>query len=308
ARFADLSLDEPTVAQVLGTAPTIVGRLATSPAGLEIHALRMEGVGATATADGTAALDGRSLDVTLAAELADIAPVAHSLGAAAAGRGAAAGGGLAANMHLTRTAADPSVRFAGTADFDALVVDERAADLLGPTVHASAEGVSGAAGVQLDAARLAGAAVTLETSGTAGDSLNLAYRLELPKLAALSRLAGQELCGSTTIAGTITGPRAAPVLSGQLSAESLRVADLAVASASGTFNARNLGAHPEGDLTLDLLAQAQRLSVATAYQRREDGTLALTGLKLTAPQGGVSGDVSLLPTGLLDEIGRASCR
>src|SRR5262249_34154945 len=54
ARFADLSLDEPTVAQVLGTAPTIVGRLATSPAGLEIHALRMEGVGATATADGTA--------------------------------------------------------------------------------------------------------------------------------------------------------------------------------------------------------------------------------------------------------------
>jgi translocation and assembly module TamB len=293
ARFTDFAVDEPTVTALLGTAPTIVGRLATSSTGLEINALRIGGAGATATADGTAALDGRSLDLNVVAAVTDIAPVADSLGAAAGGR-------FAGTLHLTRTAADPAFRFAGTAGLEDLAIDERVADLLGSAVHATAEGVLGPTDVQLDAARLAGAAITLEASGKAGDNLDLAYRLELPRLATLSRLAGTELAGSTTVTGNIRGARAAPVLAGDLSAESLRVADLVVESASGRLSARNLGAHAEGDLTLDLQVKQQRLSLATAYRRQEDGTLTLSDVKLTVPHGGASGQLALLPGGLLD--------
>src|SRR4029453_3265914 len=134
----------------------------------------------------------------------------------------------------------------------------------------------------------------------AGNTLDLAYRLELPRLAALSHLAGTELAGRSTITASIRGVRAVPVHAGDLSAEYLRVADLVVESASGRFSARNLGAHPEGEIALDLLARAQHLSPATAYRRKEDGTLALTDVKLTVPHGAASGQLALLPGGLLD--------
>ena len=293
AHFADLAIDEPMATTLLGATPMIAGRLATSPTGLEIHGLTIEGAGGSATADGTIGLDGRTLDLKIATAVADIAPIAEPLRATAGGR-------LGGTLHLTRTVANPGYRFAGTADLNDLVVDDRVADLLGRTVHATAQGAVDDTGVQVDASRLEGAAVALEASGKAGDNIDLAYRLALPKLAALSRLAGTTLAGNATVTGTVKGSHDAPVLTGQMAADSMRVADVSIASANGTFSARNLGAHPEGDLALDLLAQAQRLSLATAYRRKEDGTLALSGLKLTAPQGAASGEMALLPGGLLD--------
>ncbi len=293
ARFADLAVDEPAVARLLGVAPTIAGRFLATSAAIDFGALKIEGAGGAVTADGRVGLDGRSLDLSIAVVVADVSPAATSVGIPARGR-------LAGRLRLTRSAADPGYRFAGTADLDDFALDERTDDLLGPTVHASAGGVLSGATIQLDAAEVAGAAVRLAANGRIADRLDLDYRLELPRLAALSRIVGTDLAGNAAISGNLSGPRESPVLSGVMSGDGLGVAGLAIPSAQGRFSARELGAHPQGELALDLVSGAQRLSFSTAYQRREDGALALSDLKLTAPRTTLAGDLSVQSSGLLD--------
>ncbi|MGH6962715.1 MAG: hypothetical protein ACREE7_19725, partial [Dongiaceae bacterium] len=132
------------------------------------------------------------------------------------------------------------------------------------------------------------------------DGFDLDYRLGLPRLAALSRIVGTDLAGNATISGNLTGPRDSPILAGVVSGDGLGVAGLAIPSAEGKFSARDLGAHPQGELALDLVAGAQRLSFSTSYQRRDDGAVALSGLKLTAPKTALAGNLSIQPNGLLD--------
>jgi translocation and assembly module TamB len=293
ARFAGLRVDEPTAASLIGAAPTIDGRFLVSPDAIDISALKMEGAGGTVAVAGRAGRDGRSLDLDVDAAVADVSPVATAFGLTARGR-------FAGKTHVTRSPADPGYRFAGTADLNDLAVDERVAALLGPSVHANAEGVLNGATVQLDSAEITGAVIRLAANGRAGDAFDLDYRLELPQLAALSRLAGTDLAGNAAISGKLSGPRSSPDLAGNVSGDSLSVAGSTSASVAGTFSARGLGAHPQGDVALDLVAEGQRLSLSTAYQRREDGVIALSDLKLTAPQTALAGDMSVQPGGLLD--------
>jgi translocation and assembly module TamB len=293
ARFADLAVDEPTVTKLLGVAPTITGRLLVSPAAIDIGALKIEGAGGTVTADGTVGLDGRSLDLNIATAVADISPVATSFGVSAGGR-------LAGKLQLTRSDADPRYRFAGSADLDDFALDERTTDLLGPIVHARAEGVLSDTAIQLDSAEIVGAAIRLAADGRVADGFDLDYHLELPRLAALSPIVGTDLAGNATISGDLTGSREAPVLSGALSGDGLGVGGLAIPSAEGKFSARELGAHPQGELALDLVAGAQRLSFSTTYQRWDDGAVALSDLKLTAPRTKLAGNLTVQPSGLLD--------
>ena len=74
---------------------------------------------------------------------------------------------------------------------------------------------------------------------------------------------------------------------------------MAIESVEGNISVADLGARPQGRLGLDLVAQAQRLSFATEYRLREDGAVAFTDLRLTAPQTSVAGDIAVLPAGLL---------
>jgi len=293
AQFADFAIDETAVASLLGASPTVSGRLLFSPAAIDIASLKIEGAGSTVTAAGTAGRDGRPLDLDVEAVVADVSPVATAFGVTASGR-------FAGKAHVTRSVADPGYRFAGTADLNDLAVDERVAALLGPTVHASAAGVLNATTVQLDSADIAGASIRLAANGRAGDAFDLDYRLELPELAALSRLAGTALAGSATISGKLSGPGSSPDLAGKVSGDALSVAGSAIASVEGKFSARGLAPHPQGDLALDLVAGGQHLAFSTFYQRRDDGVVALSDLTLKAPQTALAGDMSVHASGLLD--------
>ena len=113
------------------------------------------------------------------------------------------------------------------------VVDGRSVGLLGPHMRATAEGSMGAAGMAIESAQLAGTEGQLTASGTIGDDLDLAYRLELSRLAALSPLVGRDLAGSATVAGKLTGRPASPTIDGAFSGRALRVASLAIETAEG---------------------------------------------------------------------------
>jgi len=292
-QLVHLGIADPTAAALLGAAPAFSGTIAATARDIDIGTLTIDGAGASVTAGGRMALDARTLRLNVAATVADIAPVTASLGVAARGR-------LAGRIQLTRTPEDPRLSFVGTMESEGLVVDEATSALLGPSVRASAEGSFGDAGVMLDAARIEGSAALLTANGRVGDTLALDYRLELPRLAALSTLAGIELDGGLAVVGDVKGPAASPALTGALTGDALRLADIAVASAEGHVNARDLGGRPQGDIALDLVAQAQRLSLATSYRLQEEGAVALDGLRIAVPQTSLTGDLVLLPGGLAD--------
>jgi autotransporter translocation and assembly factor TamB len=106
-----------------------------------------------------------------------------------------ASGHLAGELDLMRPAADGTRRFAATAGADELVVNGRSVALLGPHMRATAAGSLGAAGMAIESAQLAGTEGQLTAGGTIGDELDLAYRLELLRLATLSLLVGRDLAG-----------------------------------------------------------------------------------------------------------------
>jgi autotransporter translocation and assembly factor TamB len=87
-------------------------------------------------------------------------------------------------------------------------------------------------------------------------------------------LARIDLAGSATIAGDLAGPMRSPALAGTISGDGLRVGGMAIESVEGNVEVADLGARPRGRLGLDVVAQAQRLSVATEYRLREDGGVA----------------------------------
>src|SRR4029453_9724237 len=120
---------------------------------------------------------------------------ADDIGGLTALAGVTATGRLGANLRLQRNPADPLTHVAGTATLDDLTLDLPGAELLGQQVRASLEGALGDAGFDIPAARIEGAAATLRAHGRFGDALDLACRLELPRLAALSALANIPLAG-----------------------------------------------------------------------------------------------------------------
>jgi translocation and assembly module TamB len=290
--FRDLALAEPTLMKLLGTAPAIKGALVATDTTVEIRALEIAGPGGTLTADGTVGVDGASLDLDLAAAVPEIAPLTASLVGAVGGR-------LAGKLHITRARPDPQLHFAGTADLTSLHAPEPAAALLGHSVHASAEGALDGGRVMLRSVQIEGAATRVTAGGTIGDTLDLQYRLELPRLAALAPFTRIDLAGSSTITGDLAGPMKSPALAGAISADALRVGGVPVESVDGNISVVDLVARPQGRLGLDLVARAQRLSLATEYRWMEDGAVALTDLRLAAPQTLLTGDIAVLPAGLL---------
>src|SRR5262249_1210143 len=158
-----------------------------------------------------------------------------------------------------------------------------------------------AAGViDLDSARVGGVDGELTAKGRIAETVQADYRLALPRLAALAPLLGIGLEGEATLTGTIAGSAASPDLSAALQARAVRSAGVAFDSATGRIAARDLVNRLNGALALDLTSQRQRLSLATNYRLREDGAIALEDLRLNAPQTALSGDLSVLPAGLLD--------
>jgi autotransporter translocation and assembly factor TamB len=140
--------------KLLGTAPAIDGTFVATDTTLEIGTLEITGSGSTLTADGTVGLDGASLDLNLAAAVPETAPLTGSVAGATGGR-------LAGKLHVTRAPPDSQLHFAGTADLTDLHAPEPAAAMLGPTVHASAEGALEGGSVTLRVAQIESAATRL---------------------------------------------------------------------------------------------------------------------------------------------------
>src|SRR5262249_38472006 len=209
-------------------------------------------------------------------------------------------GHFTGGLTLLPISADGRRRFEATATIDSPTIDHRSLGIFGPQMEATARGSIAAGRIEIDSARVGGADGGLTATGRVADTVEADYRLTLPRLATLAPLLGIDVAGDVTVTGTIAGSASSPDLNASLESRALRIAGVTIDSAAGKIAARDLIALPRGELALDLGTQGQRLSLATAYRRKEDGTLALSDLKLTAPQGAVSGDLSLLPGGLLD--------
>jgi translocation and assembly module TamB len=166
----------------------------------------------------------------------------------------------------------------------------------------------GADDIVIETARAEGVDGALMANGRIAETVDLDYRLEMHRLAALSPLVGIELGGSAEVAGRITGPAQSPDATATLSGRSLRVGGIALDSAGGNISARDLGNNPQGAVDLALVRQAQRVGLATPFRLREDGTVALDDLRLTAPQTAMTGRLALSPLGLLDGRLRGEAR
>jgi translocation and assembly module TamB len=291
--LADFASANPQVMAVLGPTPTLAGRIDASETGFAVAGLELRGAGVSLTADGPVGADVRTVDLKVAAAADDI-------GGLTALAGVTAGGRLAADLRLQRSPADPLTHVAGTATLDDLTLDMPGAALLGQQVRASLEGALGDAGFDIAAARIEGAEATLSASGRVADALDLDYRLELPRLAALSSLAGVALAGSAEASGKVSGAMADPAATATIAARALRVADLAFDSLAADLTARNVATRPEGTAKIDIGARGQRLALASAYRLAGDGGVALTGLSATAPKTSISGDLAIAPGGLLN--------
>lgn len=292
-RFADFTVDDPTASVLLGRTPDFGGTITADAQDIDIGTFTINGAGASVAAAGRMAMDASSLQLNVTATIAEVAPVATSLGVEARGQ-------VAGRFQLARTTEERRLRFSGTIESDRLVISEATSALLGPAVHASVDGSVGAGGVDLDAAQIEGSAARLTARGRIGDALAIEYRLQLPRLAALSPLVGIDLDGGLAIAGDVTGPLDSPAATGLLTGEALRIGGVALSSADGSMSARNLRSRPQGDVALDLVAEDQDLSLMASYQMRDDGGVALNDLRLAAPQTSLAGNLVVSPAGLID--------
>jgi translocation and assembly module TamB len=210
-----------------------------------------------------------------------------------------ASGHVAGNLQLAGTDAEGRRRFVASADASDLVIDGRHGGVFGPHMQASLEGALRGESILIETARVEGADGRFAADGQIAESIDLDYRLELSRLAALSSIAGVELDGSADVAGTVTGPTTSPNVTAALSGRALRIADVVLAGAEGTIRARDLGGSPQGDIDLAVTAQGRRVSLAAPYRLREDGAIALDGLRIGAPQTSLAGDLAMSPAGLL---------
>ncbi len=281
---------------------------------LALQRLRLTAPAGELQAEGSLELDSQATALRLTAQLPNATRFAALL---PPGLGWSS---LAAEAQVTGTLSAPRV----VADIlpQGLATGTPAADAaLGPAprLHLEAALLD-----QHVALRLAGAEATLDLSGLAGETLDLAARLDLPRLAAL----GPGFSGSASLAATARGPRTDPDLtlqaqSGEVVLNGQALRDLAVqariaqpltrpdaeASASGRYGDQPLSlalrARPEGQLVhLDRaeaslgptkLEAAGSLDLAT---RLATGTLRLAAPDLSrlaalAGQPGLAGQLSL---------------
>jgi translocation and assembly module TamB len=291
--LTDFASTDPQVMAVLGPTPTLAGRVEASETGYAVAGLQLRGAGVSLTADGPVGADGRTVDLEVAASADDIGGLTALAGVTATGK-------LAADLRLQRNPADPLTHVAGSATLDALTLDMPGAELLGQQVRANLEGALGDAGFDIAAARIEGTEATLSANGHVGDTLDLDYRLELPRLAALSSLAKIPLAGSAEASGKVSGPMADPAATAVIAARALRVTDFSFDSLAADLAAEHVATRPAGTAKIDLAARGQRLSLASAYKLADDGGIALTGLRATAPKTTISGDLAIASSGLLN--------
>ncbi|HET6518654.1 MAG TPA: translocation/assembly module TamB domain-containing protein [Geminicoccaceae bacterium] len=184
-----------------------------------------------------------------------------------------------------------------------------AAQLLGSEVTLAAEadvrpaGRATVTGIEVDgaAARLRGD-VALELVD--GRSIDGELALALPALGALEPVVGRPLRGEAVIAANLAGTLAAPEVRLDVTGGDIAFAGQGVDALTARVTALGLPDLPRGDLSLTLEREGQRLTAAGAY-RLEGQTLALPGLRLSAPATTLGGDLAVRLDGPLVE-GRLS--
>ena len=171
---------------------------------------------------------------TIDLRLPDLTPLA-ALGGADLRGDATVTGHLTRHGEATRVDLDASVGLRrGKAFWDGV---------LGDKVHAVLSAQLSEKGVDIERMQLAGRALTLSMSGTAGDAFNASWELKLSDLAALS----PALAGAADASGQMKGPRAAFNADAQITSP-LSVRGSPRGTVSASLHARGLPAAPSARL------------------------------------------------------------
>ncbi len=251
-------------------------------AGLRVETLRLAGGGVTLT--GNAAVDGAFVDLTadLAVTVADLAPLTPALGIDVAGA-------VNGRARLRGDPADPAIvlnadgRQIRIADIDGVTVSVTA-DVPKPVSAPAGEVTVSAAWRDLaadaqGAFRLDGNIVEIAGLQVSGDALSAdadltvdttrglvsgPIKARLPRLQALSSLAGVDLDGSAEIDATLAADADVQTLAAKVTAMSPRLDELTAAGLQASANLRRPFDAPAGDL------QAVAWEIDVGGQRLQD--------------------------------------
>jgi len=241
---------------------------------------------------GRLADNNRALDATVRADLADLAPLAALAGLEAGGR-------LTLEARLGGDPAAPDVELSGTAS-DLALVEPALAALLGNRVGIAGKiGLVGAT-IRFDDVTIDGANARLTASGEVADEIAADWRLELPRLAALSDALGMPLDGALSVAGDLGGAVADPRLSLEATGAALSLDGVSLDRLRLRLTAAGLAA-PQGDLDIAVESHGIAASAAADYAVEDGTALRLDGLRVTGPATELVGDLRLaLDSGLID--------
>lgn len=115
----------------------------------------------------------------------------------------------------------------------------------------------------------------------------------LPKLEALSELAGASLSGNTLLSADITGSLADPDAAGTVTLNALKLNDLDLGDMDGRFTANTIASSLNGKIEGALLAKRLDMQFGTTYDLSDGSNLKLGDLKITQPGNRVDGSMRI---------------
>ncbi|WP_029009795.1 translocation/assembly module TamB domain-containing protein [Azospirillum halopraeferens] len=288
ARATGIATGDPALDPLLGDAVEVAAA-ATVDTGRGLIALDRATVSAaagTVTARGTVGNWGETVDAVLALALPDLARLSDLAGQPLAG---------AADLEgPVAVAADGAVRADLSGTVRGLVTGTPADPLLGDTAQlavTAAVGTDGVMRVERLAVDGAHAALTGRAE-LAGDRLDAAARITLPRLAVVGDAVGTPMQGAATVDAVVAGPLDALDTRATIDARNLVVAERPLGNTTLTATAAGLPERPSGRLEARAQLSGVGLRLDTAYAL-DGSTLRLSDLALAGGRNRVTGAVAV---------------
>ncbi|WP_042442705.1 translocation/assembly module TamB domain-containing protein [Azospirillum sp. B510] len=300
ATLRDLAADDPALSRLTGPETTLAVRARVDAGGgrIGLATLALNAAAARAEAKGTIDGWGRSADLTLTANAADLAPLSGLAGRPLAGAAALSG--------PVRRAADGTLAAELTGSLDRLSTGTPADAVLGEratlalAARMEPDGALRLTALTVDGrnGRLAGSAALADNKVDARGSLTLA------RLEPLGGALGSPMAGAATLEASVRGPLDAIEAQATLTARDLVVQGRRLGATEVKAIAAGLPATPNGTLSARTTLDRTPLSVDGRYALRER-TLRLDGVTIANGANRITGEAqvaldTLLATGRLE--------
>lgn len=282
--------DTPALAELAGTGPALSlrARVEGEGARLALEEARLDLAAGEVAANGTVAPDPLDADIRLTADLPDLSRLAGVSGLAMDGRASLDASLQARGESLSGEMALESAELStGIPALDALL---GAAPRLSAALEHPGGGGWTVRDVTLDAAN-AGIAASAEFPDDFSQ-VTAEYRIELPRLAALSEGVGTPMSGALTARGRAEGPIASPAIDLAVRSDTLSVAGQSLSGLTLEARAEDPAGRLDARVMLQARHQAGPLSLSSDIAMA-DGRLSLDDLVLDAPGARLAGTVDM---------------